>query len=88
VRQVQRPSCEGSTLPSMLTVCTVKGALMLLFKGATSLETPKHDAVLKVQKTCQVQLSTFVQVCQHIERLGHSSLASKRRAFWPLSVSS
>ena len=50
MRQVQRPSCEGSTLPLLLTVCTVKDALMLLLKGATYLETPKHDSVLKVQK--------------------------------------
>ena len=38
---------RASTLPFTLTVCTLKDALMLLFKGATYLETPKHDSVLK-----------------------------------------
>ncbi len=33
----------------MLTVCTLKDALMLLLKGAAYLETPKHDSVVKVQ---------------------------------------
>jgi hypothetical protein len=49
VRQGQRPSCEGSTIPFRLTVCTLKDALMLLLKGATYLETPKHASVVKVQ---------------------------------------
>ena len=48
MRRGLRPSCEGSTLPLPLTVCTVKDALMLLLKGANNLETPKHDRVGKV----------------------------------------
>jgi hypothetical protein len=31
---VPRPSCEGSTLPFLLTVCTLKDALMLLTAGS------------------------------------------------------
>jgi hypothetical protein len=80
VRQVQRPSCEGSTLPLLLTVCTIKDALMLLLKGATYLETPKHDSVVKVQKQATDSIVHLFN-CVNMRSGGASSPCLKAGAF-------
>ena len=48
MRQVQRALTSFYASFSLI-ICTIKKALMLLLKGATYLETPKHDSVLQVQ---------------------------------------
>ena len=86
VRQVPRPSCEGSTLPFLLTVCTLKDALMLLLKGATYLETPKHDSVVKVQAAWQTTRKATYSIAQVSKRInmrrgGAASPVRKHGAF-------
>ena len=83
MRQVPRPSCEGSTLPFLLTVCTLKDALMLLLKGATYLETPKHDSVVKVHAIWKPDGRLFVVSHKPWPAVkaskGHSSPTKDRR---------